>query len=102
MNEIESNKKRDLSIDCIRAFSMIFIVLAHVDPPGILFQLRSFDVVSLVVISVMCMKETDGVKAYFSSVWKRVKRLLIPTYICIVIVLLATLLVCLLTKTQYP
>ena len=81
---------------------MIFIVLAHVDPPGILFQLRSFDVVSLVVISVMCMKETNGVKAYFSSVWKRVKRLLIPTYICIVIVLLATLLVCLLTKTQYP
>ena len=67
MNEIESNKKRDLSIDCIRAFSMIFIVLAHVDPPGILFQLRSFDVVSLVVISVMCMKETNGVKAYFFS-----------------------------------
>lgn len=81
---------------------MIFIVLAHVNPPELFFQLRSFDVVSLVVISVMCMREITSTKEYFLSIWKRIKRLLIPTYICISLVLLSTYLVCLLTKTQYP
>lgn len=100
-NKVIFSQPRDLSIDIIRCVCMICIVLAHVNPPALLHTLRSFDVVGLVMISAICMKPNKSVPQYFSSILKRVRRLVVPTYIFILCVLISVYILCLYFKIPY-
>lgn len=58
------------------------IILAHVSPPQILFQMRNFDVPLMVMVSGMSFgltfKDRDTYPGY---VWKRIKRIIFPLWI---------------------
>lgn len=71
-------KERDNSIDILRAFSMILIVLAHVNAPYVITQLRSFDVPLIVMVSGLCY--TGCKNGYGQYVIKRFKRIYLPVF----------------------
>lgn len=94
-------KQRDLSIDIVRCICMICIILAHVEPPSLLHTVRSFDVVGLVMISTICMKPAGSFRNNLRYIVKRIRRLVIPSYIFIVCVLLSVYFVCVYFKVPY-
>jgi hypothetical protein len=58
------------------------IIFAHVDPPGIPFQLRNFDVPLMILVSAMSFSLSyKPDEPYQSYVWKRIKRLVLPVWI---------------------
>ncbi len=77
---------RDQRIDILRFIGLAMIILAHVKPPSLLFQIRNFDVPLMILVSGMSFglsyKSDDS---YFSYVWKRVKRLVFPVWIFLTI-----------------
>lgn len=76
---------RKKNIDILKSIGLICIILAHVNPPKIIFQARNFDVVLMIIISsylFFCSSsKIDSFSAYIQYVWKRIKRLLFPTWI---------------------
>ncbi len=74
---------RCLSVDLLRAIGLLCIILAHVSPPSVIFQLRNFDVVLMVFLSGVSFSLSWGGKdgRYISYVWGRFKRLIVPTWI---------------------
>lgn len=88
--DIDSSKimNRDNSIDLLRALGLILVILAHIQPPELLFQIRSFDVVLMVFLSGMSFglkpKNISTVKKYFDYTWKRFRKLIIPTWTILV------------------
>lgn len=50
MNHDFANKS-GLSIDFLRAIGLFLVILAHINPLAILFQIRLFDVMLLVFVS---------------------------------------------------
>lgn len=44
-------KERDLSIDLMRAIGLLCVILAHVNPPATLMQIRCFDVPLMLFVS---------------------------------------------------
>lgn len=83
----KQKKERNKKIDWLRVVGTLLVILAHVDPPVFLNELRSFDVVLLVFISGMTFtyNTPNNYKKYYI---KRVKQLLIPTYITLTILFL--------------
>jgi len=75
-------KKRNIDIDILRTLGMILIIFAHANPPGVLFQLRNFDVILLMILSginsVESYKNSNG---YYSYIKKRLIRIVIPVWI---------------------
>ncbi len=73
---------RNNSIDLMRFIGLAMIIFAHVEPPGVLFQLRNFDVPLMVLVSGMSFglsyKENE---IYTGYIWKRIKRLAFPVWI---------------------
>ncbi len=68
------------------------IIFAHVDPPGILFQLRNFDVPLMILVSAMSFGLSYKInEPYQSYVWKRIKRLVFPVWIFLSFYFLALL-----------
>ena len=63
------------------------VILAHTDIPNTLLNIMTFDVILLVFISGMSLSFEKSNKSYPMYLWKRVKKLLIPTYIVITICL---------------
>lgn len=98
-----TEKKRDLSIDIVRAICTMLIMLAHVYPPALLMNIRTFDVTVLVLVSGMSMwyesKRTSS--SYLSYVWKRIKKLLIPTYLVITIIFVLSFIACMILKIDF-
>lgn len=72
---------RDNKIDVLRFIGLAMIVLAHADPPGILFQARNFDVPLMVIIAALSFRVSYKQESYASYLWKRVKRLLLPVWL---------------------
>jgi fucose 4-O-acetylase-like acetyltransferase len=73
---------RDDRIDILRFIGLSMIILAHVDPPGLLFQLRNFDVPLMILISAMSFGLSYKTNEPYSSyVWKRIKRLVFPVWV---------------------
>lgn len=74
--------KRDNRIDILRFIGLAMIIFAHVEPSGIVFQLRNFDVPLMVLVSGMSFgisyKENDS---FFVYLWKRIKRLVFPVWV---------------------
>ena len=58
-------KERNVSIDILKMIGILFVILAHVSPPGIVTQIRSFDVPLLVIISAMLgVKSIEKIQNY--------------------------------------
>jgi fucose 4-O-acetylase-like acetyltransferase len=73
---------RDERIDILRFIGLAMIIFAHVEPPGILFQLRNFDVPLMVLVSGMSFAISyRSDEPFFEYVWKRAKRLIFPVWI---------------------
>lgn len=45
-------KERILRYDILKVIALLCIILAHVNPNGLVFQLRNFDVPLMIIISV--------------------------------------------------
>lgn len=73
--------QRNMTVDAMRCFGLLLIILAHVSPPDTLFQIRTFDVPMMVFISGMSyflsQKKSVNVINYTIS---RFKRLVLPVW----------------------
>lgn len=89
MDSVAKMKTRNTAADSMRVISLCCIVLAHTGVQGVMFGIRNFDVVCMVVVSAMCFGMSFDWKVdrqtYISYVWKRVKRLLMPTWLFLTI-----------------
>lgn len=88
MKEIQNNEQksvRDLSIDVLRCLGLLCIMLVHILPPRFLAEFRIFDVCLMVFISASLYKPVKNIQTYY---WKRICRLLIPTWIFVSVYLL--------------
>ena len=73
---------RDIKIDALRFIGLSAIILAHITPPPLLFQLRNFDVPLMVLVSgISFALSYSGTTSYLSYVWKRIKRLVLPVWL---------------------
>ena len=79
--------QREPSIDILRFIGLSLLILAHVDSPYLLKQIRMFDVPMMVFISGLSYggKRIDNTGHFY---WSRIKRLLIPVWTFIPIYLL--------------
>lgn len=82
-------KQRDFSIDVLRFTGLIFIILCHVGPPETVFNLRNFDVSMLVFASGLSFAAQGrdylgSGQDYLGYIRKRLKRLLLPTWIFLI------------------
>ncbi len=91
MPTVQKEVNRDVSIDICRIVGTLLVILAHVSIPEIISELRSFDVVLLVLISGICFKGTSRIGTY---IWKRIKKLVFPTWILLVILFGSTFVAC--------
>jgi len=73
---------RDSNLDILRGIGLLCVVLAHVEPPGVLFQLRNFDVPLMVLVSgaAFSLRSEESLN-YGSYIRKRLRRLVLPTWV---------------------
>lgn len=76
-------RERNYIVDIIKAIGCLLIILAHINPPKFIGNLRIFDVVLMVFASGLTLKAVRG--NYFAYILKRFKRLVLPTWIFLVI-----------------
>ncbi|WP_096086215.1 acyltransferase family protein [Agaribacterium haliotis] len=72
---------REHRIDLLRFIGLALIILAHVWPPALIFNLRNFDVPLMVLVSAMSFSLAYKQEALGPYVWKRIKRLLLPVWL---------------------
>lgn len=84
---------RDNKIDYVRALCSLTVIIAHVSAPAWINDIRSFDVVALVLISGMSLIHTSN-DSYSVYLWKRVKKLFIPTALMMIAVFSGSYLAC--------
>ncbi len=74
---------RDIRFDVLKAIGLLAIILAHVNPPTVLYQFRNFDVPLMVIASGALLSYTNIKKqpSYFNYLKKRIPRLLAPTWL---------------------
>ncbi|PPC74854.1 acyltransferase [Pokkaliibacter plantistimulans] len=73
---------RDVRVDILRFIGLSMIILAHVEPPSILYQLRNFDVPLMVLVSGMSFGISYAAnESYLSYVLKRLRRLVAPVWL---------------------
>lgn len=77
-------KKRMANIDILKVIGLLLIMLAHVNPPQIVFQLRNFDVVLMIIVSAYLGLITYKKTNFFEYLKKRFTRLVIPTWIFLI------------------
>ena len=86
--------KRNYKVDILRSVASILLILAHVNPPHLIGEIRTFDVVLLAILSGMSVSYSHRYN-YKSYLIKRFKRLVLPTYGCMAIVFSLSAIVCL-------
>ena len=76
------NTSRDTSIDLLKFIGLSMIILAHVDIPGIVAQLRNFDVPLMVLLSGAAYGlSVRKDQSYLAYLFKRFERLALPVWI---------------------
>lgn len=68
-------------IDFFRTIAILLIILAHVNSPKLIHELRTFDVSLFVLISGYVYKKPDNLRKY---ICKRIERLAFPTWIFLI------------------
>ena len=98
----ESPKSRNYKIDTLRAIGTLLVILAHTSIPTLFSHIRTFDVVMLVWISGYSFAISYSKKrtSYKSYILKRFTKLIIPVYILITFLFLASYFVCLLLSRE--
>ena len=83
----EEQLQRNTVYDFLRFIGIICIILAHMDLPTILFQIRNFDVPFLIILSGLAYTEFSAIHytSYLNYIKKRFLRLIIPTWIFLTI-----------------
>ena len=77
--------KRSLSVDILKTVGILCVILAHVNPPGWLYNIRVFDVCMLVFASGITLKyHGNSLKDYLTYLLKRFIRLIVPTWIFLI------------------
>lgn len=97
--------KRDDRLDFLRGIGLLCIVLAHVDPPGVLLQIRSFDVPLMVLVAGSAFAismQTRPKSGYIEYIRNRFIRLVIPTWIFLITFFFITLVASLVMHKPYP
>lgn len=86
---------RDIKIDFMRFIGISLIILAHVSPPNLIFQLRNFDVPLMVILSgyLYSIKNKQKNKFNLSYFLKRFRRLVIPVWIFLSILFIGIFLI---------
>ncbi|MGU8210897.1 acyltransferase family protein [Clostridium perfringens] len=76
-----------MKFDVLKVIALFAILFAHIEPTALAFQLRNFDVPLMIIISVWLSLEIYSKKNfnYKYYIIKRVKRLVIPTWIFLTI-----------------
>lgn len=72
---------RDGYIDFLRFLGVTLVMVAHVNAPFLVNQVRSFDVPLMVFVSGLCFSGREVSASWSKFFWPRIKRLLIPVYI---------------------
>jgi Acyltransferase family len=72
---------RNPRIDLLRFIGLSAIILAHVDPPSIIFTFRNFDVPLMVVVSGLAYSCSSKNVTYLAYFWGRIERLVLPVWI---------------------
>lgn len=74
---------RNNNYDFLRFIGISCIILAHMEPPTILFQLRNFDVPLMVLISGISFDQfsSKSYSSYFNYFYTRFIRLVLPTWL---------------------
>ena len=79
---LNNKKERDASIDILRCFAILGIIIAHIEPSRLWVQLRGFDVVLMVFLSAVCAKGFEKENFSYSKFFvKRCIRLVCPVWI---------------------
>lgn len=94
---------RDASLDFLRGIAILCVILAHVHPPDIVFQIRNFDVPLLLMVagaafSLRAAQHPD----YWNYLLSRVIRLVVPVWVFLAVFLFTTLLVFSSLGKPYP
>lgn len=76
---------RNEKIDVLRAFGLFMVILAHVSPPDIIFQLRNFDVPLMVLIGGLSFSISYKNIPYLQYIRDRFIRLVFPVWIFLTI-----------------
>ena len=75
---------RDNNIDLIRFIGLSLIILAHISPPDIILNLRTFDVPIMIFVSGMTYYNKH-LSFSFKNILHRFKRLVFPVWIFLTI-----------------
>lgn len=83
------NSKRDAGIDVLKFIGLVGLIASHTFTNSAILQIRSFDVNLLVIISAFLAdkKRSENI-SYCEYCRKRIKRLLLPTWIFITVYLI--------------
>ena len=74
--------QRNVTIDILRLCGLLLIMLAHVNPPNVIFQIRTFDVPMMVFVSGVSYYLSKKANVdFFSYAYSRFKRLVLPVWI---------------------
>lgn len=92
-------KTREYSIDVLRTIGTMLIILAHVNLPVIIKELRAFDVCLLVLISGFCCTYKE--KKYFRYLISRIKRLCFPAWLTATLIFFMCFCLCLVVKQDF-
>lgn len=76
-------KTRDKNIDAMRAIGLLCVILAHINPPNLLLQIRCFDVPLMLFVSglVFSGRHADMTLGGGKTLLHRIGRLIIPTWL---------------------
>lgn len=81
MEKIATKRRRDVTIDLLRFIALTCIIIAHINPSPLLFQLRNFDVPLMVFLSGVSFRISSGNNnGYWHYAFKRFKRLILPVW----------------------
>ena len=100
-------KDRVIFIDYLKVIGLFCIILAHVCSNQYILQVRNFDVPLMVIISGFLAidsykRSMENNSSLFSYYWKRISRLLIPTWIFLSLYFALVGVIIFFTKGNYP
>lgn len=95
---------RNIKLDVLRFIGLLSIILAHSNPPTVLFQLRNFDVPLMVIVSgaAFGISSVKNKLSYRNYLHKRVIRLLFPTWLFLSFFFILTWALSLISGHCYP
>lgn len=76
-----SQGPRRPDLDLLRSVALACIVLAHVEPPGRVLEMRDFDVVLMMMVSGGAYSVSTHSTPSMSALLRRLRRLVCPTYL---------------------